>query len=170
MTKIDDRLEGLMRSIANTTSRRSFLGRTATLLVGAAGLPLLPISRAKGGQSASPEGYNDPSSCNYWRHCAIDGYLCDCCGGSQDACPPGTEMSNVTWIGTCHNSEEDMDYVIAYNDCCGHGACGRCACTRNEGEKPLYTAPKNNDILWCFGTTDKNYNCTVARVLGVAGV
>ena len=170
MSLIDEKVEKAVRSVANGSSRRSFLSRTVALLVGTAGLPLLPISRAHAEQAASPaaEGINDPTSCNYWRHCAIDGYLCSCCGGSQDLCPPGAEMSSVTWIGTCHNPADGKDYVISYNDCCGHGTCGRCPCARTEGERPLYRLPKNNDVLWCFGTKSTNYNCTVARVLGVA--
>lgn len=170
MKRIDERVEEAMRSLAKRTSRRGFLGRCAAVLVGATAFPLLPVSRAYGQTTDAPavEGIDDPTSCNYWRHCAIDGYLCSCCGGSQDACPPGTEMSTVTWIGTCLNSEDGKNYVISYNDCCGHGLCGRCVCTRNVGERPLYTAPKNNDILWCFGATHANYNCTVALVLGVA--
>ena len=47
-------------------------------------------------------------------------------------CPPGTDMSPVTWIGTCHNPSDGKDYVISYNDCCGKSSCGRCFCNRNE--------------------------------------
>jgi methylamine dehydrogenase light chain len=24
----------------------------------------------------------DQASCDYWRYCAIDGFLCSCCGGT----------------------------------------------------------------------------------------
>ncbi len=171
-TTIDEWMEVLARALARSTSRRSFLTRSGAFLVGAAGLPLLPINRAYGQGPSDESGLEgtagDPTSCNYWRHCAMDGFLCSCCGGSQDSCAPGTEMSAVTWIGTCHNPVDGKDYVISYNDCCGHGPCARCLCNRNEGERPIYVAPKNNDILWCFGSKSSNYGCTVARVLGVA--
>ena len=50
----------------------------------------------------------------------------------RSMCPPGTDMSPVTWIGTCHNPGDGKDYVISYNDCCGKSSCGRCFCNRNE--------------------------------------
>ena len=174
--RLDRWLERGARSLARGTSRRSFLARLGTIAVGAAGLPLLPVARASAGQrepapdeialAGKPEG--DPKRCEYWRHCAIDGFLCACCGGSQNTCPPGTEMSSITWIGTCRNPADGKDYVISYNDCCGQSVCGRCNCTRTEGEKPVYITPKNNDALWCFGTKSRAVQCSVAVVLGVA--
>ena len=90
------------------------------MLVGGASIPLLPVARAAGNEGTGrPVEEGDPSSCDYWRYCAIDGFLCDCCGGSANTCPPGTEMSPVTWIGTCHNPADGRNYVISYNDCCG---------------------------------------------------
>jgi methylamine dehydrogenase light chain len=172
---VDRWLEGRARELARRTSRRSFLARLGTVLVGGAALPLLPVARA-GAEPRAPapreEGLegpvSDPTRCEYWRHCAIDGFLCACCGGSQNTCPPGTEMSLVTWIGTCRNPGDGKDYVISYNDCCGQSLCGRCRCERTEGEKPVYVSPKNNDLLWCFGTKSRAVHCSVAVVLGVA--
>ena len=151
MTETVDRLiERTARELARRTSRRSFLARLGMLLVGAAGLPVLPLARG-----AAPDD-------------AIDGFLCSCCGGSQDSCPPGTEMSPVTWIGTCRNPADGKDYLVSYNDCCGSTLCMRCRCTRTEGEKPLYIVSKNNDLLWCFGTKSRAVNCSVAMILGVS--
>jgi methylamine dehydrogenase light chain len=175
-----DRLfERTARGLARRTSRRSVLARAGALLVGGAAVPLLPVARAAATRADDPrlpapdegrlEGaVGDPKSCQYWRHCAIDGFLCACCGGSQNTCPPGTEMSPVTWIGTCRNPADGKDYIISYNDCCGQSLCMRCRCTRTEGEKPVYIAPKNNDLLWCFGTESRAVHCSVAVVLGVA--
>ena len=172
-----DRLvERSARGVARRTSRRSFLTRFGTVLVGGAALPLLPVARADedGPRVAVPDDgkltgdVGDPTSCNYWRHCAIDGFLCACCGGSQSACPPGTEMSPITWIGTCRNPGDGKDYVISYNDCCGASLCMRGRCTRTEGERPVYYTSKNNDLLWCFGTKSRAVNCSVAIVLGQA--
>jgi methylamine dehydrogenase light chain len=156
------------RGLAQRLSRRSFLARLGAWLLGAAALPLLPVRRASAQEPAreTPEG--DPSGCKYWRHCAIDGFLCECCGGSASACPPGTEMSPVTWVGTCKNPSDGRDYLISYNDCCGKGWCGRCFCNRNEGDRPIYYPHRSNDINWCAGTSTNVYHCSTALVLGVA--
>ncbi len=175
MSRIDDVLEGLTRRLARRTSRRSLLGRGAALLTGAAALPLLPVARASAGSPRVPapteslEGpAGDPKSCDYWRHCAIDGSACACCGGSATTCPPGTEMAPVTWIGTCRNPGDGLDYIISYNDCCGKSFCGRCMCNRNEGERPEYHWYRNNDINWCAGAKSQAYHCSVAIVVGQA--
>ena len=173
MTWFDTLAEGGSRSLAKRTSRRGVIGYLGTLLVGAAALPLLPVAR---GAAAEPspadksKGVNDPSSCNYWRHCAIDGYLCGCCGGSENTCPPGTQMSAVTWVGTCHNPLDGKDYVISYNDCCGKATCGRCLCNRNERDTPLYVPFQSNDYNWCSGNAKANvpYHCSTARIVAVA--
>lgn len=154
------------------------------VLAGGAALPLLPVARgaasgdatgmtAADARAAAPKELidgpqGDPTSCEYWRHCAIDGFLCSCCGGTQTACPPGTEMSPVTWIGTCRNPGDGRDYVVSYNDCCGKSLCGRCFCNRNEGERPMYYPFRNNDINWCMGSESQIYNCSTAIVIGVA--
>ena len=172
---IDRLVEGTARQLARRTSRRNVLARVGTALVGGALIPLLPVARpAEEPRPSVPDDSRlsgeagDPKSCNYWRHCAIDGFLCSCCGGSQSACPPGTEMSPVTWIGTCRNPSDGKDYIISYNDCCGQSLCLRCKCTRTEGEKPVYLTWRNNDLLWCFGTSSRAVHCSVAVVLGVA--
>jgi len=178
MKWLDRLTERTTRNIAHVSSRRSFLGRCGAVLVGtAATLPLLPVARGSTGHGESrvppqttgnPQDPGDPTQCDYWRYCAIDGYLCSCCGGTQNACPPGTEMSPLTWIGTCRNPVDGRNYIISYNDCCGKGDCGRCLCNRNEGDRPVYRPQKNNDIDWCLGTTTTVYNCSTAVILGVA--
>ncbi len=185
MSGFDRWFEHSAREVARRTSRRSFFARLGRVLVGAAALPLLPVARvgaqppaaaespADGARVAPPEEkiagpQGDPEDCLYWRHCAIDGFLCSCCGGSHTACPPGTEMSPVTWIGTCHNPSDGKDYIISYNDCCGRNFCGRCFCNRNEGDRPIYYPFRSNDINWCMGASSQIYNCSTAIVLGVA--
>jgi methylamine dehydrogenase light chain len=170
--RIDLKVENAARDLARRSARRGFLGRLGTVLMGAAALPLLPVAR--GGAPAKHVSHKDPdpgdpSSCEYWRFCAIDGFLCSCCGGSQRQCPPGTTPSAVTWIGTCHNPGDGKDYIVSYNDCCGKGSCGRCFCNRNEGDMPLYVPFKSNDYNWCVGSSaGLPYNCSVSRIVGLA--
>jgi methylamine dehydrogenase light chain len=199
MKWFDSLTEGSARSLAKRTSRRGFIGSLGAMLVGASALPLLPVARGAAppdaskapagkaagtppdpaGKPAKPAGdsagdkakhLSDPTSCDYWRHCAIDGYLCGCCGGSENSCPPGTEMSAITWVGTCHNPIDGKDYVISYNDCCGKATCGRCLCNRNERDTPLYVPFQSNDYNWCSGSAKANipYHCSTARIVAVA--
>ena len=175
MNQTDDWFTGFARRLARRTSRRSFLTRVGAVLVGGSALPLLPVARGASPSRAPAPGEPDPStpagdpeSCGYWRYCAIDGFLSSCCGGTHTACPPGTEMSPVTWIGTCRNPADGKDYVISYNDCCGKDLCGRCFCQRHEGDRPVYVTPRSNDINWCMGAVGVVYNSTVAVVVGVA--
>ncbi|MFL6601203.1 MAG: methylamine dehydrogenase light chain [Steroidobacteraceae bacterium] len=199
MKWFDSLTEDSARSLAKRTSRRGFIGSLGAMLVGASALPLLPVARGAAspeaskppagksagtpadpaGKPAKPAGdsagdkakhLNDATSCDYWRHCAIDGYLCGCCGGSENSCPPGTEMSAITWVGTCHNPIDGKDYVISYNDCCGKATCGRCLCNRNERDTPLYVPFQSNDYNWCSGSAKANipYHCSTARIVAVA--
>ncbi len=168
---IDRLTERLSRGIARKTSRRGLFGLFGAGLVGAASIPLLPVARAaEQGQPkrADIPETGDDTSCDYWRYCAIDGFLCTCCGGSVNTCPPGTEMSPITWIGTCKNPVDGKQYVISYNDCCGKTGCGNCLCNRNEGDRPMYNPPRSNDINWCLGTSSAIYNCSTAIVVGLA--
>jgi methylamine dehydrogenase light chain len=170
MNWLDKFSENSARTLARQSSRRSFVARIGTLVLGAAAVPLLPVARAGGAsRPAAPVETGDPESCDYWRYCAIDGFLCDCCGGSYNSCPPGTIASPITWIGTCSNPVDGKDYIISYNDCCGKSSCGRCLCNRNEGDKPVYQPFQSNDINWCAGSAaDVAYNCSTAVVLGLA--
>lgn len=123
----------------------------------------------KGNTSAAKKAAtDDPLSCDYWKYCAVDGFLCSCCGGTSNSCPPGTAPSPITWIGTCHNPADARDYIVSYNDCCGKASCGNCECNRNEREKPMYRPSRNNDLNWCMANADSNYHCSVSVILGVA--
>ncbi len=169
MNILDRLFEKRVRSLAMQGSRRGLMKVLGGMLVGAASIPLLPVARAQaqdGAQLPAEEG--DETSCDYWRYCAIDGFLCSCCGGSANTCPPGTEMSPVTWIGTCRNPVDGRSYVISYNDCCGKSSCGACLCQRDEGDRPPYRLDKTNDINWCIGTQSASYHCSSAVVVGLA--
>jgi methylamine dehydrogenase light chain len=173
MKWFDDLIEDSARAVARRSGRRGFLARFSATLFGVSTLPLLPVARGAetpakpaAGTSSDP---GDPTTCEYWRYCGIDGYLCSCCGGSHTSCPPGTTPAPVTWVGTCHNPGENRDYIVSYNDCCGKTSCGRCLCNRNEGDLPLYAPFLSNDYNWCIGSNaDIAYHCTVSRIVGLA--
>jgi methylamine dehydrogenase light chain len=173
MKWLDDVIERSTRAAAQRTSRRGALARMGRLMLGSAiALPVLPFDRsahaASGhGGGAKSKGPAD-QQCDYWRYCAIDGYLCSCCGGTVNACPPGTEPSKVSWIGTCRNPADGKDYLISYYDCCGKNACGRCLCNTNLGERPAYRITLHNDINWCMGSTSTMFHCTASLVVGIA--
>jgi len=169
MNWLDKLTQSTARTVAHRGSRRGLLKGLGALLTGSAAMPLLPVARANQQPNAgAPQETGDPASCDYWRYCAIDGFLCSCCGGTMNTCPPGTEMSPITWIGTCRNPVDGRNYVISYNDCCGKTACGACLCQRDEGDRPVYRTDKTNDINWCLGTQSTIYHCSTALVIGVA--
>src|SRR3979409_2688857 len=106
MHPLDSVFEKSARSLAKRTSRRSLLAALGQMLTGAALLPLLPVDRTARAQSpASPvaKPTADEQNCQYWKFCAIDGFLCACCGGTSTSCPPGTTTSPITWIDTCQH-------------------------------------------------------------------
>jgi methylamine dehydrogenase light chain len=76
-------------------------------------------------------------------------------------------MAPVTWIGTCRNPADGVDYVISYNDCCGKDYCGRCICNRNEGDKPPYVTPRSNDTIGLAAESTLP-NCRLRSVIGLA--
>lgn len=180
MSAFDKWTERLTRRVARGTSRRSTLAWLGATITGAAVFPVLPVARAASGSphggggghapmpSGNPQDPGDQAACDYWRYCAIDGFLCSCCGGSVSTCPPGTEMSPITWVGTCTNPADKRAYVISYNDCCGVSSCGQCLCNRNEGDRPQVRPQSNNDYNWCLGTESSIYNCSTAVIIGVA--
>ncbi len=174
-TLFDQLFEAFTRRIASRSSRRSFIGRVGAASIGAGLLPLLPVDRRGGGaRAADVSGWKpqarDPMSCDYWRHCSLDGYLCLCAGGGLTSCPPGTAISPSSWVASCHNPEDGQSYLIAYRDCCGKNIARRCGCFNTVGELPIYRPEFSNDIIWCFGAEDEamTYHCTISPVIGRA--
>ncbi|GEN64033.1 methylamine dehydrogenase light chain [Acetobacter oeni] len=165
--------ERVTRGLARFSSRRSVLGAMGTAAVAQA-FPLLPVARAAETSLTEFElkaQTKDPLRCDYWRHCAIDGVLCGCCGGGIHSCPPGSQPSPVSWIGTCRNPDDGKSYVIAYRDCCGRTTCQApesCDCNTADRELPIYRPQNSNDIIWCFGTASQRYHCSTAALIGSA--
>jgi methylamine dehydrogenase light chain len=171
---LDRVMEDVARELAQRSSRRGALARLGVALVGGVVLPMLPIDRtgrarmAHASEFAKTAQTTDPTRCDYWRHCSVDGDLCSCCGGSVNECPPGTMASSTSWIGTCINPDDNQAYLIAYQDCCGKGACDQCTCSNTEGEMPSYRPELNNDIVWCFGAPSMVYHCSSQILIGKA--
>jgi methylamine dehydrogenase light chain len=184
MSLFEKAAERGVRGIARSTSRRGFLGRLGHLIVGGAAIPLLPVARASDDAKPPAKGYpgvspqpslnpaesGDPASCDYWRYCGTGAPLCACCGGSANACPPGTEMSPLSWIGTCRNPVDGKNYIISYNDCCGKPTCNRCPCERRkpDARATIVRPQTSGSYLWCLGTQNTSFTCGTANVLGVA--
>lgn len=171
----DGAAERQARRAAQRHGRRTTLARVGQWLIGGVLLPTLPYDRqvahaAGAGHPVPAKGTKAPddTSCEYWRNCAIDGFLCSCCGGSISQCPSGTEPSPVSWVGTCRNPADGIDYLISYNDCCGKTSCARCLCNNNERERPGYAMGVHNDINWCMASSSSMYHCTVSAIVGIA--
>lgn len=171
---LDKSVEQGSRRVAQLTGRRSFLRGLGAALVGGSFAPMLPYDRTFGAAFAQGSGIatdpgDDEHSCEYWRYCALEGYLCNECGGGVTECPVGSEISSVTWVGTCQNPHDERDYLVSYNDCCGMASCNQASfCFRSEGERPGYRMGLYNDINWCMANMSKGYHCTLAVVVGVA--
>ena len=174
---IDELTERRVRALASSTSRRSALVKVGKVMVaGAFTLPVLPFDRTSQARAAGTHGGGKPAGkaepkvtdCDYWRYCSVDGFLCSCCGGSATTCPPGTSISKVAWVGTCHNPADGKDYLVSYNDCCGKTSCGRCFCNSNYGDRPGYRMGVHNDVNWCMANDSSVYHCTTSVIVGVA--
>jgi len=167
---LDKYAERGTRQVAHKASRRGFMLNVSKLLVASAfTLPVLPFDRTASAQASEAAKKSEPTDkdCEYWRYCSVDGFLCSCCGGTMTSCPPGSTPSAVSWVGTCHNPADGRDYLVSYNDCCGHTPCGRCECNTNIRERPGYRMGVHNDINWCMANDNSTYHCTVSVIVGV---
>lgn len=166
---MDRGMEKGMRTAAQTRGRRSFLTKFGAILVGGTMLPMLPFDRSSGVVFATESDQADDTKCEYWAYCGMDGTRCNACGGSISECPPGSEASKVSWIGTCTNPKDKKAYLVSYYDCCGKTPCQEDAnCSRHVGERPGYRIGTMSDMNWCMANTSKSAHCSTALIVGVA--
>lgn len=169
LQSIDRFAERRARHAAKVCGRRSFLGHLGAFLVGGMALPLLPFDRSTGAEMPKKDDRLDETKCDYWAYCGIDGILCNACGGSITQCPPGSEASKLSWVGTCRNPHDGKDYLVSYYDCCGKGLCQvEADCSRHQGERPGYRIGSFSDMNWCMANTNKGVHCSTAIIVGVA--
>jgi methylamine dehydrogenase light chain len=166
---LDRRMEAGACTSAQAMGRRSFLSKFGALVVGGTVLPMLPFDRTLGAPGAHESGAQDDTGCDYWAYCGIDGTRCNACGGTISQCPPGSQPSSVSWVGTCINPKDKKAYLVSYYDCCGKTSCEEEAdCSRHEGERPGYRIGTLSDMNWCMANANKGVNCSTAVVIGVA--
>lgn len=165
-----DFVERVVGSIAAQHTRRSFLGRVGTWLVGLTGVSVLtslPLNRAFASNHTIQYNGTDPRQCNYWRNCNLSGRLCaDCPNGGMTTCPPGSELGAEFWYGCCEDPTSGKTYMIAYQDCCGLSGCGR-NCTSYDQREPYNSqvGSQTNDVLWCQTTANQSYTCTLVPIV-----
>jgi methylamine dehydrogenase light chain len=166
---MDRNMEKGMRAAARTYGRRSFLTSFGAAIVGGAVLPMLPFDRSLGTTLSAESDQSDDSTCEYWAYCGMDGIRCNACGGSINQCPPGSEASKVSWVGTCTNPKDKKTYLVSYYDCCGKTLCQADAtCSRHEGERPGYRIGTLSDLNWCMANASKGAHCSTAVIIGIA--
>jgi len=169
----DRAAERQTRHTAQRISRRSMISTVGKAMVGVLAVPLLPFDRSGEVHGAEPKkgefkNTTDDEACDYWRYCALSGTLCTCCGGSVTSCPPGSEVSKVSWVGTCQNPTDGKHYLVSYNDCCGKMSCAQCPCSNHQRERPGYKMGLHNGINWCMANDRNAYHCTVAALVGIS--
>ena len=141
--RVDDRLSTRWSSAGVASWRRPRHGAacfesSARLLVGAAACRCSRQPRAAGDRQGAGRR---PADCDYWRYCAIDGFLCACCGGSVTSVRPAPSRRRSRGSAPATMPPTAADYIVSYNDCCGKSSCGRCLCNRNEGDGPSTGRP-----------------------------
>lgn len=187
------------RKLSERTSRRSALSRIAAWTMGITGVAVvsaLPVSRspksvaqegtAPSSPPAEPSGdatpfgegddliptYDgkDPTECNYWRWCNMDGRPCpSCAGGGVSTCAPGSKPGAEYWVGCCTNPDDGKTYLIAYYDCCGAPRCTTNYCGEPDAQAVMYNPVSGSfdqEIIWCVSDESQSYTCTLSPIIG----
>lgn len=184
------------RYLSEKTSRRSAMSRIAGWTMGLTGVAMLgslPFSRnqasAAPADTDAPAGgadgvevfgdgddliptYDgkDPTECNYWRWCNMDGRPCpSCAGGGISTCAPGSKPGAEYWVGCCTNPDDGKTYLIAYYDCCGAPRCSTNYCGEPDAQAIMYNPVSGSfdqEIIWCISDESQSYTCTLAPIVG----
>lgn len=164
------------RKLSERTSRRGMLARMGAWMIGAAGVTTvaaLPVSRALADTSDKivPDyAGKDPSKCEYWRWCNMDGSPCaDCAGGGVTTCPPGSTPGAEFWVGCCTHPDSKKTYLVAYYDCCGGAGCAATFCAEPHVQAQMYNPVSGSfdqEIIWCVSEESQSYTCTLAPIIG----
>lgn len=186
------------RRLSERTSRRSVLSKMAKWTMGVSGIAVvgaLPVTRElqamaqaaptapprPGGESGvTPFGAGDdllptydgkdPTECNYWRWCNMDGRPCPtCAGGGVSTCSPGSKPGAEYWVGCCTHPENGKTYLIAYYDCCGAAQCSTTYCGEPDAQAVMYNPVSGSfdqEIIWCISDESQSYTCTLAPIIG----
>ncbi len=145
--------------IAARSSRRSFLGRVAAVLVGELGLVLLPVDRRAYATGLSNINCTSP----LW--CGMSGYPCSTCtGGSTNACPSGSQMGISSWTACCPGFGSGYR-CVTYCDCCsttsppsGWSCSSTCAnqsvCVSGTPANGTNYCSASASVYWCTLTTN----------------
>lgn len=146
-SRIDAYVEEGLRRFAQTTSRRSFMGKLGGSVLGVAGVTVAHHSILPRDTRVSAS-----SSCSDWQYCGLSGYTCASCdeGGSNISCPNECIEGNA-WLACC-NWISQCNYYVSYRDCCGCSLTGCQHCNNADVDN------------WCAGIG--SYGCTLARVEG----
>jgi methylamine dehydrogenase light chain len=185
------------RRLSERTSRRSAISRFARWTMGITGVAMvasLPVTRdpkasaqsstspsptaPSGGTEAFGEGDDllptydgkDPTKCDYWRWCNMDGTPCtSCAGGGIATCAPGSKPGAEYWVGCCTNPADGKTYLIAYYDCCGAPGCSTTYCGEPDAQAVMYNPVSGSfdqEIIWCISDESQSYTCTLSPIVG----
>ena len=158
------------RASAQRIGRRSVLSRARHGAGRRRLLPMLPFDRSGGGtrHAAQARAKTDDETCEYWRYCALDGFLCTCCGGTLTSCPPGAEASKVTWVGTCQNPERQQGLSDQLQRLLRQGLLRPLPVQLQPAASGPATAwASTTTSTGAWPTTRGLYHCTVAAVIGL---
>ncbi len=113
-SSIDTRVTGWLEHFSQATSRRGFLAKCGSTLLGAVGVTVIaaaPVNRLIPEAAASSCGTS-------YNLCGMYGRPCHCCGATNSTCP-GTSGCATSYWSACCKAPDNFGDIIRYYDCCG---------------------------------------------------
>ena len=147
------------------TSRRSFLARLGAragrrrarcrCFRSRAHAPPTPRA-ARPTSPASTGDAGDPTSCDYWRHCAIDGFLCSCCGGTQNGVSAGhRDVARHLDRHLPQSRPTARTTSSRTTTAAGRASAGAATATATKATPGLRARRRATTSIWCFGTKSR---------------